>query len=108
MSHPGHEIVKCIDCEKVIRQCRCASADKLVSWDRCKECSEKWERANCDQIDRERNYLAEIDQWAREKCLGYRIEYWEQGEHVYLGDALLCFDGLRVAAEWIRTQEASK
>lgn len=40
MSHP-HEIVKCKVCKDVIRQCRCASRDKITTWEVCNKCKQE-------------------------------------------------------------------
>lgn len=32
MSHAGHKIVKCRDCEVVLYQCRCIGPDKRVEY----------------------------------------------------------------------------
>lgn len=37
MSH-NHERVECIQCETLIKQCRCASKDKITRYETCKEC----------------------------------------------------------------------
>ena len=34
----NHFIVKCAECNKVIRQCRCPSCDKTVTFEICSEC----------------------------------------------------------------------
>ena len=35
MSHSGHEIVKCSQCGRIIRQCRCADKNKIVRFENC-------------------------------------------------------------------------
>ena len=36
-----HYIVKCEKCDKVIEQCRCASKDKITTYEICRECEKK-------------------------------------------------------------------
>lgn len=46
MSHPGHEIVRCSECDKVIMQCRCIHTDKPTRYMVCDDC-----RKNPQQLD---------------------------------------------------------
>lgn len=41
MSHSGHKIVKCSECDKIIMQCRCMDKDKPIEYRICEECFEE-------------------------------------------------------------------
>ena len=41
MSHPGHEIVRCSECDRVIMQCRCMDKDKPTRYMVCDDCRKK-------------------------------------------------------------------
>lgn len=41
MNHPGHKIVKCRVCGRIVAQCRCAMPDKPIELVTCDTCAQK-------------------------------------------------------------------
>lgn len=41
-----HFIVRCHRCNKIIRQCRCTTKDKYVTYELCEECEKEKKKKN--------------------------------------------------------------
>lgn len=60
MTHPGHQIVKCSQCNRIIRQCRCMGTNKPTVYEYC-GCNQK--NLTVEEIEEGTKELSKIKYW---------------------------------------------